>query len=123
MEFFEAVKTCFRKYADFTGRATRSEYWWFQLFLILAAMVAGVIAGAVWQPLALIYHLAVILPNLAVGVRRLHDIDRSGWMLLIALVPLIGIILLIVWFCQKSDAVANRFGPPELPRHALTAET
>jgi uncharacterized membrane protein YhaH (DUF805 family) len=65
----------------------------------------------------------VLLPQLAVSARRLHDTNRSGWWLLIALVPLVGPIVLLVWFCQKSEAVANRFGPPPLPAGALAAET
>lgn len=119
MDFFTAVKTCFRKYADFTGRATRPEFWWFVLFIVLADFGTYAVAHLLW----LIFTLAVLLPRIAVAVRRLHDIDRSGWWLPIVFVPLVGWIVLIVWYCQKSDPVANRFGPPDVPRHALAAET
>lgn len=119
MNFFDAVKTCFAKYADFTGRATRPEYWWFVLFMFLG----GAILRIIFLPLALIFDLAIFLPHLAVGARRLHDTDRSGWWLLIGLVPVIGWIVLIVFLCLESDAAANRFGAPPLPPGALAEET
>jgi len=119
MDFFTAVKTCFAKYADFTGRATRPEFWWFALFLFMGDLITITIMNLVW----VIFSLAMLLPRLAVAVRRLHDIDRSGWWLLIVLVPLVGWIVLLVWYCQKSDPIANRFGPAPLPRQELAAET
>lgn len=114
MNFIDAVKTCFRKYVVFEGRATRPEYWWFVLFVFCGFIVLRLI----WFPLSLIFDLAIVLPHLAVGARRLHDTDRSGWWLLIGLVPLIGAIVLLVWFCQESDTGANRFGTPRMPRFA-----
>jgi uncharacterized membrane protein YhaH (DUF805 family) len=119
MDFFAAIKTCLNKYADFTGRAARPEYWWFVLFIFIAYAVLT----AIYRPLGLVFDLAVIVPHLAVGARRLHDTDRSAWWLLIGFVPLVGIIVLIVWFCQRSDPNANRFGAAPLPPDALSAET
>jgi uncharacterized membrane protein YhaH (DUF805 family) len=116
MGFAEAIRTCLRKYVDFNGRASRSEYWWWELgvFLLTICTVAidyGVIGG---QLLSSVASLALFLPNLAVSVRRLHDVDRSGWFLLLALIPLIGAIVLLVWFVSRGTAGSNRFGPDPL---------
>jgi uncharacterized membrane protein YhaH (DUF805 family) len=112
MSFADAVRTCLSKYVDFQGRAMRSEYWWFVLFTIIVEIVTTVIdKGVLGYPvLYTIAALGLILPSLAVAVRRLHDTDRSGWWLLISLIPLIGAILLIVWFCTKGSVSQNRFG-------------
>jgi uncharacterized membrane protein YhaH (DUF805 family) len=112
MSFADAVRTCLSKYVDFQGRAMRSEYWWFVLFTIIVEIVTTVIdRGVLGYPvLYTIAALGLILPSLAVAVRRLHDTDRSGWWLLISLIPLIGAILLIVWFCTKGSVGQNRFG-------------
>ena len=105
MTFGESIKTCVSKYADFSGRATRSEFWWWTLFTILVSVGLGMISDVVSG----IFSLATLLPYLAVGARRLHDTDRSGWWQLIGLIPLIGWILLIVWFVQEGKE-PNRFG-------------
>lgn len=115
-EFQEAVRTCFRKYATFSGRARRPEYWWFALFCfvvnIVLSLIDGVVFGAnAFAPLSTLFGLAVLIPSLAVGARRLHDTGRTAWWLLIALVPLAGLIVLIVFFCQKGDEGANQYGP------------
>ena len=113
--FVEAIKTCLTKYVTFSGRASRSEYWWFTLFgMILSVLAAGIDiamgqSGGV-AALSNLVSLGLLLPSLAAGIRRLHDTDRSGWWYLIAFVPLIGIILLIVWFCQKPPPGQNKFG-------------
>ena len=116
MGFQSAITTCLNKYVGFQGRAMRSEYWYFVLFIIIVDIVTyGIDAAILGRPILYsIAALALLLPSLAVSVRRLHDIDRSGWWLLISLVPLIGAILLIVWFCTKGSLGANRFG--EEPR-------
>lgn len=98
MSFQEAVKVCLSKYADFNGRATRAEYWWFFLFVILAGAILSMLA----RPLAGVFYLGTLLPWLAVAVRRLHDTDRSGWWLLVGFVPVVGTIVLLVFFTQKS---------------------
>jgi uncharacterized membrane protein YhaH (DUF805 family) len=107
--YFAALK----KYADFGGRARRREYWMFVLinFLIGCGLsVLGMIIGPV-AFLSWIYALAMIVPGLAVGFRRLHDVGRSAWWVLIALIPFIGVIVLIVWACQDSQPGDNAWGP------------
>jgi uncharacterized membrane protein YhaH (DUF805 family) len=127
--FIEAVKSVYRNYATFSGRAARSEYWWFVLFSFIAGIVVMVVEGALGLGqgsmmsggggfsasynggiLSILWSLGNLLPSLAVGVRRLHDTDRSGWWLLIALIPLIGAIVLIVFFCTRGTTGPNRFG-------------
>jgi uncharacterized membrane protein YhaH (DUF805 family) len=111
MDFMTAVKTCFAKYATFTGRAIRSEYWWFALFTFGASLIATLIDVMLGLPsiLSTLVNLALLLPGIAVGVRRLHDTDRSGWWWLIVLVPGVGIIVLIVFMCLEGTEGANRF--------------
>lgn len=104
MTFGESIKTCFSKYAEFSGRADRSEYWWFELFLVL--LIVG--AGIVNETLSNLVSLAVLLPSLAVGARRLHDIDKSGWWQLLYLVPVIGWLIVIYW-CAQPAHEPNRF--------------
>lgn len=104
MTFGESIQTCFSKYADFTGRASRSEYWWWFLFVFLATMAASVVNDKI----SALFSIAVLLPGLAVGTRRLHDIDKSGWFQLLFLIPLIGWIILIYWATQEGKE-PNRF--------------
>ncbi|MDO9707400.1 DUF805 domain-containing protein [Paracraurococcus lichenis] len=125
MPFQDAVATCFRKYADFEGRARRSEYWWFFLFNLLMHAATGLVDAVVSGPEGIglangLFTLAVFLPNLAVAVRRLHDLDRSGWWLLFFLVPVVGVIVMIVWFVTPGRDGANRYGPDPVraPRFA-----
>ena len=102
-----------KKYTVFNGRSRRKEYWMFFLFNVIIACVLGFIEGIVGGPgvLGAIYSLAVLIPGIAVSVRRLHDTARSGWWLLIGLVPLIGVIVLIVFMAQEGDPGDNPFGP------------
>ncbi|MBS7778651.1 DUF805 domain-containing protein [Acidovorax sp. CCYZU-2555] len=100
MTFQESIRVCFSKYADFSGRATRSEYWWFVLFIILASLGISMISDV----LGAIFGLATLLPSIAAATRRLHDTNRSGWWQLICLVPLIGWIVLIVFLAQDSTS-------------------
>ena len=106
------MRSALTQYATFTGRARRSEYWWFALFNLGLSMVAAVLDAVVG---ATIFELAVALgllvPSFAVFVRRLHDIGRSGWWLLIGLVPLAGAVILIVFACTDSERGANQWGP------------
>lgn len=100
-----------QNYANFNGRARRSEYWYFVLFnflIGLATMIMDSLTGM--QIINPIYSIAMIIPGLAVGVRRLHDIGKSGWMLLVALIPIAGAIWLLVLFCQDSQPGENEFG-------------
>ncbi len=131
--FVGAIKTCFHKYVDFSGRARRSEYWWFYLLGVIASipMMIGYVTmtenhpfyddyglytpdefyvGLVFYILGWIVDLALFLPSLAVLVRRLHDTGKSGWLWLIALIPIIGFIILLVFLVQDSDPNSNDYG-------------
>jgi len=120
MNFFEAIKSCFVRYTDFSSRSIRSEYWNFGLFIIIVGFIVDYIdalnAGIPWLdyekwygPLGIIWLLLTIVPSFAVGVRRLHDINKSGWWVLLAF-TIIGLIPLIYWACLKGDEGDNRFG-------------
>lgn len=113
MSFTEAIKSGFANYVSFSGRARRSEYWYWTLFVIVATVAANIIDGVLGSaPLvSLVVGLGLLLPGLAVSFRRLHDTGRSAWWLLILLVPLIGAIVLIVFYVQDSEPTENRFGP------------
>ncbi|KDN79142.1 DUF805 domain-containing protein [Streptomyces olindensis] len=102
-----------KKYATFSGRARRQEYWMFTLISSLIYVVLMVIDISTLGTgvIAVIYELAVLLPSLAVAVRRLHDTERSGWWLLIALIPLVGAIILLVFLASDSKGEANGYGP------------
>ena len=108
MTFGESISTCFSKYAAFEGRASRSEYWWFFLFTFLASSASSVVS----ETLSALFSLAVLLPCLAVGARRLHDVDKSGWFLLLWFIPIIGWIVLVVWAVQDGKE-PNRFSAAE----------
>jgi uncharacterized membrane protein YhaH (DUF805 family) len=122
MQMMTAVRTCFSKYATFSGRARRAEFWWFTLFNFIVQAVLNVIDGTIFgfgygffdvpptHPLSALYSLAVLLPSLAVAVRRLHDTGRSGWWLLIWLIPLVGWIILIWWLATPGDEGPNDHG-------------
>ena len=118
MTFSEAMSSGFRNYVGFSGRAARSEFWYWILFTVLVSIVTSIIDFGVLSsdvmPLSSIWSLVTFLPSLAMGVRRLHDTDRSGWWWLISLIPLIGIIVLIVFWCSEGTRGPNRFGPDPL---------
>lgn len=100
-----------KKYAVFQGRSRRQEYWMFVLInLIISYVLAFVCRLFGLGLLSILYSLAVLLPSLGVQIRRLHDIGKSGWWLLIAFVPVVGWILLLVWMCRDSDPGANAYG-------------
>jgi len=103
-----------KKYAVFGGRAGRQEYWYFALFNILAYILLSIIAGLLGKigaSLLSLYAVAVSIPGLAATVRRLHDTNRSGWWILISLIPGIGAIVLLVFLAQESHAIENQYGP------------
>jgi uncharacterized membrane protein YhaH (DUF805 family) len=154
MGFGEAIRVCLMKYVDFNGRARRSEYWWFVLFALLVGIATAVIDRIVAPeyvaahgrgPVGMLASLALLLPSIAVSVRRLHDIDRTGWWIgifyvaiivlaffaigaaftghaaaaLIMLLMILALcIWLIVWFATKGTAGPNRFGPDPLASDA-----
>lgn len=106
MTFTQSIQLCFSKYAVFDGRAKRPEYWWFALFLFLLGAVTSVIHEA----LNVIASLATLLPSLAVGARRLHDTNRSGWWQLLWIIPLIGWIVIIIFLAQEGESSDNQYG-------------
>lgn len=108
MDFSQAVQTCFQKYTDFDGRASRAEYWWFVLF----AIGVGVLLHFVSHLLAALFHLGMLIPLFSAAARRLHDTGRSGWWQLISLVPVVGLIVLIVFLAQEGEKAANAYGAP-----------
>ncbi len=102
-----------KKYADFSGRARRTEYWMFFLFNFIIGIVLSVVDYVLGTAgiIGMIFALAILIPAIAVGVRRLHDTDRSGWWMLIAFLPIVGVIALIVFLVLDSSPGPNRFGP------------
>lgn len=116
MTFQDAVRTCLQNYVTFAGRARRSEFWFFILFNLLVQIVAGILDAFLGGTgfVGAVASLALFLPGLAVSVRRLHDTGRSGWWILICLIPLVGMILLIVWYATRGENGPNRFGPDPL---------
>ena len=112
MGFTEAIRSGFANYSNFQGRASRSEYWYFSLFIFICVIPLAVIDRFVigWPVFQIIATLGTIVPNLSLLVRRLHDIGRSGWYYFIALVPLVGIFILLYWLCKPSVPQANAYG-------------
>ncbi len=105
MNFMQAIQSCLTQYATFTGRAPRSEFWWFFLFQILVVIVSSLLGEMVYSVVVLV----LLLPALAVGTRRLHDVGRSGWWQLLMLTG-IGYLVLLFWWVQPSAAQSNSFG-------------
>ncbi|WP_028535895.1 DUF805 domain-containing protein [Paludibacterium yongneupense] len=107
MTFWQSICYCMTHYADFNGRARRSEYGWFVLFIVLGCLASSVLGAQVKA----LFALAILLPGLAAGARRLHDGGRSGWWQLLALIPVLGALVLIVLLALPGDSGHNRFGP------------
>jgi uncharacterized membrane protein YhaH (DUF805 family) len=111
----QAITSVYGHYFDFRGRAMRSEFWWFVLFYVVVSVVIAVLSSGMRDSgFAAAYGLFIlfsIVPYLAVGARRLHDRNRSGWWQLLSLIPLAGLILLY-WWALQGDPGPNRFGPP-----------
>jgi uncharacterized membrane protein YhaH (DUF805 family) len=118
MNFTQAISSGFNNYVNFTGRAARSEFWYWALFAALASLAGELIdlalfTSSTFTPVQTLVNLALFLPGLAVSVRRLHDLDRTGWWLLL-IFTVIGIIVLLVWDCMRGTVGPNRFGPDPL---------
>lgn len=113
MSFVDAIKTCFQKYVDFNGRARRSEYWWFNLFVGVVSGVLMMLGKHIsfFGILSTVFGLATLIPSLSVTVRRFHDIGKRWPWILISLIPVVGLILCIVWTVKDSDPGDNMFGP------------
>jgi len=123
MDFWQAITSGFSKYVTFSGRAIRSEYWYWILFMVLGAITTITLDLALFpdstpEPLNSIFNLLTFLPYLAVGVRRLHDVNRSGWWILIVF-TIVGIFLLIYWACKRGTLGPNRFGADPLASESL----
>lgn len=111
-EFIAVVKHVFLKnYYNFEGRAGKKEFWYAFLFSAVIGLILGFIPGWVGLIIKLLWSLAILLPTLGVGCRRLHDINKEGLYLLLGLIPIAGIIILIVWWAQDGDKEANQYGP------------
>jgi uncharacterized membrane protein YhaH (DUF805 family) len=106
MALIDSVQTCFVKYADFQGRASRAEFWHWALFNLVVSIGLSVVSE--WLSIA--FTLATLLPYIAVTTRRLHDTDRGGWSQLVGLIPVIGWVLMLVWLAQPAPPDVNRFG-------------
>jgi len=104
-------------YAKFDGRSGRAEFWWFFLANLIVGVVLSLLgqASTFFYIIYVIYGLALIIPSIAVGIRRLHDINRTGWWILIALVPLVGLIVLLVFYATAGDRGTNQYGPEPIP--------
>ena len=109
-----------KRYADFSGRSRRKEYWMFLLGVFIAAILLSIVEGivgltgmigGVYGPLTAIFFLAIIVPSIAVQVRRFHDQDKSGWLVLLAFIPLLGGLIVLVFMCLEGTRGPNRFGP------------
>jgi len=107
MTFAESIRVCFAKYADFSGSASRPEFWWWTLFTLIASLALEIVDDR----LSLVFVIATVLPSLSVATRRLHDVGRSGWWQLVGLVPLIGWVVMIVWLAQPSKGIALPAAP------------
>ncbi len=119
MTFSQSVKTCFSKYCSFKGRASRSEYWWWIVFTFVVAIIFGIPSGiqslhessaSELPVISYVVGALLLLPNLGVLIRRLHDTGRSGWWWLIGFIPFLGSIILIVFCCQASQPFPNQYG-------------
>ena len=116
MSFGQSIAYCYRNYVNFEGRASRSQFWWFYLYYAVIAIVIYLIVdrlllnGSVW--LSAVWFLANILPLLAAGCRRLHDVGKSGWWQLLLLITCIGFIIMAVFWAQPGQPVLNQYGDP-----------
>lgn len=123
MTFGEAVRSGFDHYVKFDGRASRPAFWWWFLFGILVGIGANIIDAIIgsFGVVSGLAALALLLPNLSVAIRRLHDTDHSGWWVLIGLIPIIGWIVLLIFYLRQSDPGENQYGPP--PADGVPAPT
>jgi len=117
MSFGEAIASGLAHYVNFQGRAPRSEFWYWFLFVLILSIIGNIVDAIIGMPaVGVIISLGLLLPGISMGIRRLHDLDRTGWWYLIVLTG-IGAIVLIIWACMKGTSGPNRFGPDPLPMH------
>ena len=114
MSFGQAISYCFKNYANFNGRASRSQFWWFYLFYVIVYAITLIldrlIIGSSTPWITIIVVLAMFVPIIAAGCRRMHDTGRSGWLQLLGLIPCAGYIILIIFFAQPSQPTPNPYG-------------
>ena len=130
MDFTQAIRSCFSNYITFQGRASRSEFWYFALFATVGGFVIGVLESLTFGLslvgtgfLRSLFSLAVFVPLLAVEVRRLHDLDRSGWWWWLSVIPIVGWIILLFWWASKGTDGDNNYGHDPLGGWADSDET
>jgi len=112
MNFGEAISDGFSKYAEFNGRSSRSAYWWWLLFNFLVIVAASIIDAVIEIPVfTAIVLLGLVIPDIAITVRRLHDFDQTGWLVLICVLPFAGFVATIVFGCIGSSPGPNKYGP------------
>lgn len=121
LSFPEAVNRAIKdNYCNFNGRASRSEFWWFELFVVILGFIITMANSFLFIAthstvigMVLLYgvNLALLLPSIGLNVRRLHDIGKSGWYIFLSFIPLVGAIILIVWYCKDSQPMPNEYGP------------
>ena len=99
-----------KNYCNFEGRASRAEFWWFFLFTLVLGVICSLL-GKFGTILSYIISIALLLPDLGLSVRRLHDINKSGWLVLLGLIPIVGAIILIIWWAKEGDTTENQYGP------------
>jgi uncharacterized membrane protein YhaH (DUF805 family) len=116
MDFGQAISTCFRKFADINGRAQRSEYWWFFLFNLIVNIAGTTLFGD--GLISVLITLALIVPAISVGVRRLHDTNRTGWWMLAFIIPLLGLVLALFWLTKRGTVGPNQYGDDPLGGYA-----
>ena len=119
MGFIESINSGFARYVDFSARSSRSEYWFWTLFVILGEIVLSILAGILGTLVSIllfVFVIGVFIPSLAVSIRRLHDVGKSGWWIFIALIPIIGTIILLVWFVSAGEEDDNAWGANPLSK-------
>jgi uncharacterized membrane protein YhaH (DUF805 family) len=109
-EMTDKVMVVLSKYADFSGRARRAEYWYWILFINILSIVISILS----PHNSILVFLLLLVPNLAISFRRIHDLDKSGWWLMIGLIPLVGACILLYWFVQRGTIGPNQYGPDPL---------
>ncbi len=118
VRFIDAIKLAFKNYVNFNGRSRRSELWWFILFNIIIQIIIIILANLITKNLmflSYIYSLIIFLPGLSLVIRRLHDIGKSGWYIFIAFIPIVGIFILLYFYCLDSENQSNEYG--ESPKY------
>lgn len=111
VSFFEAIQMCFKKCFDFSGRSSRSELWWWLLLTNLLYMILVILFGETGVIISYACFIVLFIPSLALMIRRLHDVDRSGWFILLGLIPCVGPLIMLMYSVSESDPKENKYGP------------